>query len=190
MLKKSHRDKQKLPAISVHFPDRIKNTKRLWSHHKQLNLWHKTTRRYKNATIISTMDHPCKSRKRQLSMDKSFPATMNAYRLHFSCENIGRYIGSTKRRIRWWVAPCFVFACLGMVNETRLFNRGIPCLRRRRPRPWSLPPILIVHPRLLRGKNTTAPFSKQVGVVLQLCINCDVNCSLHDPTCSRNRICS
>jgi len=47
-------------------------------------------------------------------MDKSFPATMNAYRLHFSCENIGRYIGSTKRRIRW----CFGFTDL---------HRGIEC---------------------------------------------------------------
>lgn len=43
------------------------------------------------------------SKKRQLPLQKSFPTTMNAYRLHFSCENIGKYIGSTKRRIKWWV---------------------------------------------------------------------------------------
>mmetsp|Transcript_23525 Transcript_23525/g.50054 ORF Transcript_23525/g.50054 Transcript_23525/m.50054 type:complete len:537 (+) Transcript_23525:172-1782(+) len=44
---------------------------------------------------------PCQRKKRQLLGEK--PSTRkNAYRLHFSCEYIGKYFRSTKRRIRWY----------------------------------------------------------------------------------------
>ena len=39
-------------------------------------------------------------KKRQLV--RELPST--TYRLHFSCEHVGRYLSCTKRRIKWWVS--------------------------------------------------------------------------------------
>lgn len=58
-------------------------------------------------------------KKRQLTEENTCPTTMNAYRLHFSCENIGKYVGSTKRRIKW---------CFGFTNlHTGEGRGGIEC---------------------------------------------------------------
>jgi ribosomal protein L35 len=41
-------------------------------------------------------------RKRQLREKQALPSTStNAYRLHYCCEHLGKYVGSTKRRITW-----------------------------------------------------------------------------------------
>jgi len=52
--------------------------------------------------------------------ENTFLSTMNVYRLHFSCENIGRYIGNTKRKIRW----CFGFTNLHDEGKCGIEFRG------------------------------------------------------------------
>jgi hypothetical protein len=59
------------------------------------------------AATTTTMDSPSRicsnsssRRKRQLG-EKLLPSTTNAYRLHYCCEHLGKYVGSTKRRITW-----------------------------------------------------------------------------------------
>ncbi|KAG7365218.1 hypothetical protein IV203_038421 [Nitzschia inconspicua] len=68
------------------------------------------------------------SRKRQLGRSKSGSRSfssgrstpLNAYRLHFSCEHIGKYRSQTKRKIKWH----FGFTNLQAAQEGK---RGIDC---------------------------------------------------------------
>lgn len=45
---------------------------------------------------------PLITRKRQMIQQQQYASMKtNAYRLHFSCEHIGKYRSYTKRKIKW-----------------------------------------------------------------------------------------